>query len=127
MLLQLLSCCVVVAVSQTWERFDRVACPSLLQQFGGIETSAADVVDFRIVSSACLPMFASLPSLLPSVVAVGRISVMDADVTIGSLGSLKADLIGAVSFDATYVYFNKVSVWSIMSVSVCDCLLCQCR
>ena len=35
---------------------------------------------------------------------------MDADVTIGSLGSLKADLIGAVSFDATYVYQNKVSI-----------------
>ncbi|CAB1121421.1 unnamed protein product [Ectocarpus sp. CCAP 1310/34] len=38
---------------------------------------------------------------------VFRISVMDADLTIGSLGALKADLIGAVSFDATYVYFNK--------------------
>ncbi len=32
---------------------------------------------------------------------------MDADVTIGNLGSLKADLIGAVSFDATYVYFHQ--------------------
>lgn len=39
-----------------------------------------------------------------------RIAVMDADVTIGGIGSLKADLIGAVSFDATYVYFNKVRV-----------------
>lgn len=42
---------------------------------------------------------------------------MDADVTIGSLGSLKADLIGAVSFDATYVYFNKVRL------SLSDCFL----
>lgn len=32
---------------------------------------------------------------------------MDADGTIGKF-SLRAELIGAVSFDATYVYFNKV-------------------
>lgn len=39
---------------------------------------------------------------------------MDADITLGNLGvlsSLKTDLIGAVSFDATYVYFHKASCW----------------
>ncbi len=35
---------------------------------------------------------------------------MDADGTVGRVGSLKTDLIGAVSFDATYVYFNKVRI-----------------
>lgn len=33
---------------------------------------------------------------------------MDADLTIGALGHAKSDLIGAVAFDATYVYFHEV-------------------
>ena len=43
---------------------------------------------------------------------------MDADVTIGSLGSLKADLIGAVSFDATYVYFNQARTYLCINTAV---------
>eukprot|EP00752_Nemacystus_decipiens_P012043 g10677.t1 len=38
---------------------------------------------------------------------VFRISVMDADVPIAGGLALKTDLIGAVSFDATYIYQNK--------------------
>ncbi|CAN0329917.1 unnamed protein product, partial [Discosporangium mesarthrocarpum] len=36
-----------------------------------------------------------------------RVAVLDADLTVGSY-SAKTDLIGAVSFDASYVYFHKV-------------------
>lgn len=53
----------------------------------------------------------SLTNIVSRASSLLRISVMDADGTIGPLGSLKADLIGSVSFDATYVYFNKVCSW----------------
>lgn len=57
------------------------------------------------------PLLSPCPTLPhPAPLERFSISVMDADVTIGGIGSLKADLIGAVSFDATYVYFNHVSL-----------------